>query len=89
VPGLPGDDRIPFVVGGNSGRGIEVWHFNHEGKVAHLSAYGYLKVRSPFHPLQAVQLLLGSPGMTISAGLTRLRFRSNHLGHSATYVPRG
>lgn len=68
--------------GRTSGRGIEVWRFNRDGKVAHLSAYSYLKVRSPFHPLQTVQLLLGSPGMTIAAGLTRLRHRSNRLGRT-------
>lgn len=61
--------------GRRQGCGIEVWRFDHEGKVIDLRLYSYLKVRPTLHPLQILQLMLGSPGMTLAAGWARLRQR--------------
>ncbi|MGB6208434.1 nuclear transport factor 2 family protein [Mycobacterium sp.] len=65
--------------GGPRGRrdscGIEVWRFDHHGKVIDLQFYNYLKIRPTLHPIQALRLLLGSPTMTIVAAWARLRQR--------------
>jgi len=61
--------------GRNHSHGIEVWRFDLQGKVIELRAYSFLNVRSPFHPVQTLQLLLGSPAMTLTGGLARLRHR--------------
>ncbi|OHU99124.1 hypothetical protein [Mycobacterium talmoniae] len=61
--------------GRRDGCGLEVWRFDPDAKVIDLRAYNFLKVRSARHPLQVVQLLLGSPGMTLAAGRAGLRRR--------------
>lgn len=62
--------------GGPRGRpdgcGIEVWRFDHQSKVVEQHLYNYLKVRPTLHPIQALKLLLGSPGMALAAGRARL-----------------
>ncbi|OBI51701.1 hypothetical protein A5707_13375 [Mycobacterium kyorinense] len=61
--------------GRRDGCGIEIWRFDCEGRVIDQRLYGYLKVRSAVHPIQALQLLLGSPGMALAFGWARLRRR--------------
>lgn len=65
--------------GGPNGRregcGIEVWTFDHEGKVIQQRLYSYLMVRSTTNPLQVLRLLLTSPRFSLTAGWMRLRAR--------------
>lgn len=63
--------------GGPAGRrdgcGIEVWRFDAHAKVLDVHVYSFLKVRSAHHPIQVLQLLLGSPGMVLAFGRAALR----------------
>jgi hypothetical protein len=59
--------------GRREGCGIEVWRFDQQSKVIDLRLYSYLKVRPTLHPIQILQLMLGSPGMTLAAGWARFR----------------
>lgn len=54
------------------GCGIEVWRFDHDGKVIEQILYSFLKLRAPLHPIQVLKLFLGSPRTTAAAGRARL-----------------
>ncbi|MGW6730149.1 nuclear transport factor 2 family protein [Nocardia sp. NPDC055029] len=58
--------------GHRTGRGIEVWRFDHQSKVVEQRLFNYLKVRSVLHPLQVLQLLLSSRRVTVAVGWARL-----------------
>lgn len=66
--------------GRTDGCGIEVWRFNNQSKVIDQRTYSYLKVRPPLHPIQALQLLPGSPGMALAAGRAKFLQRSRGRG---------
>ena len=61
--------------GNRDGCGIEVWKFDHEGKVIDQQLYSYLKVRPTTSGLQALKLLLTSPRVALAAGWARFRAR--------------
>ncbi|MGB3893449.1 MAG: hypothetical protein WA942_04235 [Mycolicibacter sinensis] len=51
---------------------MEVWRFDAHTKVRAVHVYSFLNVRSARHPLQILQLLLGSPGMVLAFGRAAL-----------------
>lgn len=63
--------------GRRDGCGIEVWRFDAQAKVRAVHVYSFLKVRSARHPLQILQLLLGSPGLVLAFGRAALRRRTS------------
>lgn len=62
--------------GRRDGCGIEVWRFDAQAKVRAVHVYSFVKVRSARHPLQVLQLLIGSPGMVLAFGRAALRRRA-------------
>jgi hypothetical protein len=77
-----GDTIVNEWWGGPDGRrdgcGIEVWRFDAHAKVRAVHVYSFLKVRSTRHPLQILQLLLGSPGVVLAFARAALRRRTSH-----------
>ena len=61
--------------GNRDGRGIEIWKFDHEGKVIEQRLSSYLKVRPMTSPVQMLLLMLISPRIALSAGWARFRTR--------------
>lgn len=59
--------------GRQDGCGVEIWRFDAHAKVLDVHVYSFLKVRSARHPLQALLLIIGSPGMVFAFARAAMR----------------